>query len=157
MVNSYEPIEAVPGSAAVPGYTFNEDEDTGLFGKSANTIGIAAGGSEIASIASKAFAMGQNARVFFGSSSLADHGKVALPAHTVFMFGIVLAAAGTEFAIFYATPAGAITLVSETANVAAMGTGDGKLNIGLSNPNNPIEISNELGSTKDVNYIIVYY
>lgn len=157
MVNSYEPVELCKGSAAVPSLTFNEDDNTGLFSKSADTIGIAAGGAEIISLASKALAMGQSAKVFFGSSTLADDGKVALPAHTVFMFGIVLAKAGATFAIFYSTALGAVSLVSNTSDVAANADTDAKLDIGITNPDNPIEIKNRLGDSYDVNYFIVYY
>lgn len=152
-----EPQSVNAGSAATPGVNFYDDEDTGIFRKAANTIGFAAGGAEIASLAAQALAMGQNAKIYFGSSSLADHGKVALPAHTVFMFGIVLAKAGATFAIFYATAAGAVTLVSNTSDVVANANTDAKLDIGITNPDNPIEIANELGNTYDVNYFIVYY
>lgn len=157
MVNSFEPVKLCKGSASVPALTFNEDENTGIFSKDADTLGIAAGGAEIISLASKALAMGQSAKVFFGSSTLADDGKVALPAHTVFMFGIVLAKAGATFAIFYSTALGAVSLVSNTSDVAANADTDAKLDIGITNPDNPIEIKNRLGDSYDVNYFIVYY
>lgn len=162
-----EPQSVNAGSAATPGVNFYDDEDTGIFRKAANTIGLAAGGSEVASFASAGAAIatlaaatlttGQNAKIFAGSATLADDAKVALPAHTVFMFGIVLAKEGATFTIFYATALGAVSLISNTADVAANADTDAKLDIGITNPDNPIEIKNRLGDAYDVNYFIVYY
>lgn len=45
-------LKAASGTAAAPGYTFGSDLNTGFFLKSGDTIGIAAGGVEIASIGS---------------------------------------------------------------------------------------------------------
>jgi hypothetical protein len=153
----YDPFKGIDGTAAAPAFSFKDEPDTGVYRKTTDTIGFAAGGAEIASLAAKALAMGQSAKIFFGSSTLADDGEVALPAHTVFMFGIVLAKAGATFAIFYATAAGAVTLVSNTSDVVANADTDARLDIGITNPDNPIEIKNRLGATYDVNYFIVYY
>jgi len=153
----YDPFKGIDGTAAAPAFTFKDEPDTGIYRKTTDTIGFAAGGAEIASLAAKALAMGQSAKIFFGSSTLADDGKVALPNHTVVMFGIVLAKAGATFAIFYATAAGAVTLVSNTSDVVANADTDAKLDIGITNPDNPIEIKNRLGDSYDVNYFIVYY
>ena len=153
----YDPFKGIDGTAAAPAFSFKDEPDTGVYRKTTDTIGFAAGGAEIASLAAKALAMGQSAKIFFGSSTLADDGEVALPAHTVFMFGIVLAKAGATFAIFYATAAGAVTLVSNTSDVVANADTDARLDIGITNPDNPIEIKNRLGDSYDVNYFIVYY
>ena len=153
----YDPFKGIDGTAAAPAFSFKDEPDTGVYRKTTDTIGFAAGGAEIASLAAKALAMGQSAKIFFGSSTLADDGEVALPAHTVFMFGIVLAKAGATFAIFYATAAGAVTLVSNTSDVVANADTDARLDIGITNPDNPIEIKNRLGASYDVNYFIVYY
>ncbi|MFZ9336325.1 MAG: hypothetical protein ACO248_10665, partial [Burkholderiaceae bacterium] len=40
------------GTAAAPALTFASDTDTGIYRKSANTIGVACGGSEVAAISS---------------------------------------------------------------------------------------------------------
>jgi len=153
----YDPFKGIDGTAAAPAFSFKDEPDTGIYRKTTDTIGFAAGVAEIASLAAKALAMGQSAKVFFGSSTLADDGKVALPAHSVFMFGIVLAKAGVTFTIFYATALGAVSLISNTADVAANADTDAKLDIGITDPANPIEIKNRLGGTYDVNYFIVYY
>lgn len=47
------PIKAANGSAAAPSITFGSDTDTGLYRKSADTIGVAIGGTEVAEISSK--------------------------------------------------------------------------------------------------------
>ena len=153
----YDPFKGIDGTAAAPAFTFKDEPDTGVYRKTTDTIGFAAGGAEIASLAAKALAMGQSAKIFFGSSTLADDGKVVLPAHTVFMFGIVLAKEGATFTIFYATALGAVSLISNTDDVAANADTDAKLDIGITNPDNPIEIKNRLGDAYDVNYFIVYY
>lgn len=44
------PVKASTGTAAAPSITFGADLDTGFFRKSANTIGVAAGGVEVATI-----------------------------------------------------------------------------------------------------------
>lgn len=48
-------LKASSGSASAPSVTFGADADTGLFRKAADTLGIAAGGTEIASATSTAF------------------------------------------------------------------------------------------------------
>lgn len=48
-------LKASSGSAAAPGVAFGSDLDTGLFRKAADALGIAAGGSEVASATSTAF------------------------------------------------------------------------------------------------------
>ena len=129
----------------------------GYYLKDSDTIGLAGGGAEIAAFASKAFSMGgQSAKIYFGSSTLADHEGVALPTYTVFMFGIILGKAGATFTLFYATPAGAVTLVSETSDVVANATTDAKLDVGVATAN-PIVLTNELGGTYDFNYVVWYY
>ena len=45
-------LKAATGSAASPGISFGSDTDSGLYRKSANTIGIAVGGVEVATITS---------------------------------------------------------------------------------------------------------
>jgi len=159
----YDPFKGIDGTAAAPAFSlapafsFKDEADTGIYRKTTYTIGLTVGGAEIASLAAKALAMGQSAKIFFGSSTLADDGKVALPAHTVFMFGIVLAKEGATFTIFYATALGAVTLVSNTDDVVDNADTDSKLCIGITDPDNPIEIKNRLGDAYDVNYFIVYY
>lgn len=44
------PVKASTGTAAAPSITFGADLDTGFYRKSANTIGVAAGGVEVATI-----------------------------------------------------------------------------------------------------------
>jgi microcystin-dependent protein len=46
------PLKAANGTAAAPAVTFAADTDTGIYRKSANTIGVACGGSEVAAISS---------------------------------------------------------------------------------------------------------
>ena len=48
-------LKASSGSAAAPGLTFGADPDTGLFRKAGDTLGIAAGGTEVASATSTVF------------------------------------------------------------------------------------------------------
>ena len=43
-------LKAASGTAAAPGITFGSDVDSGLFLKSGNTVGIAAGGAEVGTI-----------------------------------------------------------------------------------------------------------
>lgn len=45
-------LKASNGTAAAPAVTFASDTDTGIYRKSANTIGVACGGSEVAAISS---------------------------------------------------------------------------------------------------------
>jgi microcystin-dependent protein len=47
------PLKAANGTAAAPSITFGSDTDTGLFRKSADTIGVSIGGTEVAEISSK--------------------------------------------------------------------------------------------------------
>lgn len=46
------PIRAFAGTLAAPGYTFNNDTDTGFYLIAANTIGIVTGGALVATLAS---------------------------------------------------------------------------------------------------------
>ena len=46
-------LKAASGTAAAPGMAFGSDTDTGAFLKSANTIGLSAGGTEVATIDSE--------------------------------------------------------------------------------------------------------
>ena len=45
-------LKAASGTLALPGITFGADSDTGFYRKSANTIGVVAGGAEIGTISS---------------------------------------------------------------------------------------------------------
>lgn len=76
------PLKASDGTAAAPSITFGSDTDSGLYKKSANTIGVSVGGSEVVSIS---------------SSGIADtNGLVvtAIPTGTMMMFGATTAPTG---------------------------------------------------------------
>jgi microcystin-dependent protein len=76
------PLKAATGSAAAPGITFASDTDTGLYRKSANVIGVAAGGSEVATI---------------GTTGILDANSnvvVGIPVGAVMMFGATTAPTG---------------------------------------------------------------
>lgn len=157
-MGKYEPEIVNMGSAVKPGLGFYDDETTGLFLKSKSTIGIATGGSEIASIASKALSLGANAKIYCGSETVADDGCITFPAHTVFMFGWILAKAGASYTLFNVTADGTVTLLTDTSSdVTKNADTDGKLCIGTAATQNPLQIKNGLGNAYDVNYFIVYY
>ena len=50
-------MKAASGTAAAPGVTFGSDTDTGFYRKAANTIGVACGGIEVASIDATGFSV----------------------------------------------------------------------------------------------------
>lgn len=75
-------LKAASGTAALPGVTFGSDTDSGLFLKSANTVGIAAGGAEVATIDSEGI-KDSNSVVITG-----------IPTGSVMMFGITVAPTG---------------------------------------------------------------
>jgi len=90
-------LKAASGTAAAPGVTFGSDTDSGLFLKSANTVGIAAGGVEVGTIDSAGI-KDANAVVVTG-----------IPTGAVMMYGSII------------PPAGWISLSGTTIGNAASG------------------------------------
>lgn len=75
-------FKAASGTAAAPGITFGSDTDSGLFLKSANTVGISAGGTEIGTI---------------GSEGIKDKNSLlvsGIPTGAVMMYGVTVPPAG---------------------------------------------------------------
>lgn len=75
-------LKAASGTAAAPGMTFGADLDTGFYRSGANEIGVAAGGSNVATIS---------------SSGIADSSGVvitAIPTGAMMMFGATTAPTG---------------------------------------------------------------
>lgn len=84
-------LKAASGTAAAPGIAFGSDLDTGLFRKTGDTIGFAAGGSEVASLGPNGFAdsnavaivgMPTGAMMMYGATS-APTGWVRLNGRTI--------------------------------------------------------------------------
>lgn len=65
-------LKAASGTVAVPGLSFSSDTDTGFYRKTANTIGVVAGGAEVGSIDAEGFknAAGVNLQFPAGTAML---------------------------------------------------------------------------------------
>ena len=154
----YDPFKGIDGTAAAPAFTFKDEPDTGIYRKTTDTIGFAAGGAEIGSLASKALSFGSNAKIYCGGGTVEDDGSITLPAHTVFMFGWVVAKVAASFALFNVSANGTVDLLTDVSgDIVANANTDNKLCIGSAETQNPLQIKNRLGDAYDVNYFIVYY
>lgn len=75
-------LKAATGTASAPGITFGADTDTGFYRKAGNTVGVVAGGSEVATI---------------GESGLVDANSVVIsgiPTGCMMMYGATTAPTG---------------------------------------------------------------
>lgn len=75
-------LKAAAGTASAPGITFGADTDTGFYRKAGNTVGVVAGGSEVATI---------------GESGIVDSNSVVIsgiPTGCMMMYGATTAPTG---------------------------------------------------------------
>lgn len=75
-------LKAAAGSTSAPGITFGSDTDTGFYRKSANTIGIVAGGAEVGTISET------------GQTDLNGVAVVGMPVGDMMMYGATTAPSG---------------------------------------------------------------
>lgn len=75
------PFKAANGTAAAPGYTFGADTDTGFFRKDGNTIGVACGGTEVASFSTSGVSFLPTGTVMLFAQTTAPTGWTKLTTH----------------------------------------------------------------------------
>ena len=95
-------------------------------------------------------------KFFAKSESVEDDGSFQLPNITNSAWGFVAIGNNEEYAIFFISGNGNVTLAFNSTNVVANSDTDGKFCIGTATSQEPLVVKNRLGAAKHVNLILWY-
>jgi hypothetical protein len=95
-------------------------------------------------------------KFFAYSQSVQDAGTFQLPAVTNSGWGFISAGNNEEYAIFFVSGDGNVTLISNSTNVVANSDTALKLCIGTAASQDPLTIKNNLGAAKQINLTFWY-
>ncbi len=112
------PMKAAAGTATAPGMTFGTDTDTGFFRKAANTIGVAAGGTEVFNVGPTGLSFLPSGTVMLFVQTSAPTGWTKSTAHDDKAIRIVSGTAGSGGSTAFSTVFAARTLIQ--ANLPAV-------------------------------------
>jgi len=110
-------LKSASGTAAAPGMTFNSDTDTGFYLKTANTIGVSAGGVEVGTIGSTGFSSFPSGTAMVFAQTSAPTGWTKSTTHNDKALRVVSGTASSGGSTAFSTVFAARTIA--TANLPA--------------------------------------